>query len=109
MEKARLEDFFSPEEIGALLRKYSLPINASAMVWNETGKLVYHDFVTPYCQKIYSAAPHRCEEDRKRRFERAKKEKKPFIHRCFAQKLNYVIPLIVNQKGRELFIGIAGG
>ncbi len=67
MEKGRLEDFFSPQKIGDLLRKYSQPVNASAMVWNESGELVYYDFVTPYCQKIYSAAPNRCEEDRKKR------------------------------------------
>ncbi|WP_121170220.1 PocR ligand-binding domain-containing protein [Thermovibrio guaymasensis] len=109
MEKGKLEDFFSPEEIGNLLRKFSSPINASSMVWNQSGKLVYYDFVTPYCKEIYSAAPSRCEEDRRKRFKRALKERKPFVHRCFAQKINYLIPLIVKEKEREVFIGVAGG
>ncbi|WP_457681450.1 PocR ligand-binding domain-containing protein [Thermovibrio sp.] len=109
MKKGRLKDFFTPEELGSLLVKFAKPVGASAMVWNESGKLLFYDSITEFCKTVYAKASKLCEEDRKRRFLKAQKLKKPFIHKCFAQKLNYVIPLIVKRGERELFIGIAGG
>jgi len=107
--KKRLIDFFKPEEVGRLLKKFAEPVNASALVWDEEGNLVYKEELSPYCRAIYERAPHLCERDRRERFEKAKKRTKPFIHKCFAQKLIYVIPLTVRGKDGEFFIGMAGG
>jgi ligand-binding sensor protein len=101
-----LERFFTPEEVGRLLQKFFAHLGGSAMVWDEKGELKFVDFVTPYCKTIYEKVPHRCEADRKERFKKALEFGHPFIHRCFAQKLNYVIPLVVD--GRY-FVGVGGG
>jgi len=109
MKIGKLEDFISVEETGKLLQKFATPLNASSMVWDEEGNLRFVDFVTPFCEEVYSCFPEKCEADRKERFERAKREKKPFLHQCFAQKLNYVIPLIVKINNDVYFLGVAGG
>ena len=105
----KLEDYMSPEDVGRLLQKFFMHLGCSSMVWNEKGELKFVDFVTPYCQEIYSRVPERCEEDRKKRFEKALRLKKPFLHRCFAGKLNYVIPLMVEDRNDVYFLGVAGG
>jgi len=79
------------------------------MVWDERGELRFCDFITPFCQAIYERVPERCEADRKKRFEKAKKADKPFLHTCFAGKLTYVIPLTYFDNGEEFFCGVAGG
>ncbi len=109
MKIENLDDFFSPEEIGRLLENFVSSLGASCMVWDESGKLRFVDFITPYCEIIYSKAPERCEADRKKRFEKAKREDRPFLHTCFAGKLHYVIPLKFTSKEEEIFIGVAGG
>ncbi|WP_457755236.1 PocR ligand-binding domain-containing protein [Thermovibrio ammonificans] len=101
-----LADFFKPEEVGRHLQKFFAHIGGSSTVWDEKGELKFVDFVSPYCEVIYSKVPHRCEADRKERFEKALKIGRPFLHRCFAQKLNYVIPLVIEEK---FFIGVGGG
>lgn len=105
----KLERYFKPEELGRLLQNFVCHLGASSMVWDERGELRFVDFVTPYCELIYSRVPERCEADRRERFEKAKERKKPFLHTCFAGKLNFVIPLKVDSKKDEFFIGVAGG
>ncbi len=109
MKVDKLDKYFSPEEVGRLLENFVSHLGASSMVWDERGELQFADFVTPYCETIYSKVPHRCEEDRKIRFEKAKNRKKPFLHTCFAGKLNFVIPLKFYSGKDEFFIGVAGG
>ncbi len=105
----KLDEVMKPESIGRLLKKFMCNANASSMVWDERGKLCYYDFITPFCQAVYSKVPEKCEADRRKRFERAKKRNKPFLHICHAGKLNYVIPLKFQEKEGEFFCGVAGG
>lgn len=109
MKIDRLEKYFKPKELGRLLQNFVSHLGASSMVWDEKGELRFVDFVTPYCEMIYSRVPERCEADRRERLEKAKKRKKPFLHTCFAGKLNFVVPLKFNSGKDEFFIGIAGG
>ena len=109
MKVDRLDKYLTPEEVGRLLENFVSHLGASSMVWDEKGELRFVNFVTPYCEAIYSKVPHRCEEDRKIRFEKAKNRKKPFLHTCFAGKLNFVIPLKFYSGKDEFFIGVAGG
>ncbi len=109
MKVDRLDKYLTPEEVGRLLENFVSHLGASSMVWDEKGELRFINFVTPYCEVIYSKVPHRCEEDRRIRFEKAKKRRKPFLHTCFAGKLNFVIPLKFYSGKDEFFIGVAGG
>jgi len=109
MKFESLEKLFDLEELKRLLQKFFSHLNASSMIWNEKGELLFVDYITPFCREIYSKIPEECEKDRKKRFNKALILKKPFLHTCFAGKLNYVIPLTY-EKGKELyFLGIAGG
>ena len=105
----RLKDFMSPEDVGRLLQKFFMHLGCSSMVWNEKGELEFVDFITPFCREIYSRVPEKCEEDRKKRFKKALSLKKPFLHKCFAGKLNYVIPLTYEDKNDVYFLGVGGG
>ncbi len=109
MKVEKLEKFFAPEELGRLLQNFVSHLGASSMVWDERGELRFADFMTPFCEAIYSRVPEKCEADRKLRFEKAKKRSKPFLHTCFAGKLNFVIPLKFYSGKEEFFIGVAGG
>ena len=105
----RLDKYFNPEELGRLLQNFVSHLGTSSMVWDEKGELRFVDFVTSYCELVYSRVPERCEADRRERFEKAKRRKKPFLHTCFAGKLNFVIPLKFYSGKDEFFIGVAGG
>ncbi len=105
----RLDKYFNPEELGRLLQNFVSYLGASVGIFDESGNLRFVDFMPPYCEVISSRVPERCEADRRERFEKAKRRKKPFLHTCFAGKLNFVIPLKFYSGKDEFFIGVAGG
>ena len=109
MKIERLDRYFNPEDLGRLLQNFVSHLGASSMVWDERGELRFADFMTPFCETIYSRVPERCEADRRERFEKAKKKDKPFLHTCFAGKLNYVAPLKFKKGKDEFFLGVGGG
>jgi len=101
MKTGRLEEFIPVEEAGRLFQKFFMPLGASTMLWDEEGNLVFSDFMAPKAEEY--------ESELKEWIDRAKKEKKPFICRCYTGSLNCVIPLIYREEGEEYFLGIASG